>query len=123
MQYNRSVNVFIVSEDFIMITAVWGIGQLLALVAVVYGALLTLKNRPQFWAEVARALYRIEVFFETFDEAVRLAELARRDPCRAAQLGRERLLQSSTAGTPGAPSQPKRPLPGKISATRVGKAF
>ncbi len=104
-----------------MITAVWGIGQLLALVALFYGALLTLKNRPQFWTRVAAALYRLEDLFETFDEAVWLAELARRDPCRAAQVGRERLLQSSTAGTRGRPNIPERSLAGKISATRVGE--
>lgn len=120
MQYNRNVNVFIVSEDFIMITAVFGIGQLLALVAVVYGALLTLKNRPQFWARVARALYRIEVFFETFDEAVRLAELARRDPCRAAQVGRERLLKS--AKTAGPPARAERPTPRKSPGARFSGA-
>jgi hypothetical protein len=105
-----------------MITAVWGIGQLLALVAVVYGALLTLKTRPQFWAGVARALHRIEGFFETFDEAVRLAELARRDPCRAAQVGRERLLRSSAAGTPD-PGQAKRSIPGRIRVTQVGEVL
>lgn len=106
-----------------MITALFGIGQLVALVAIIYGALLTLRNRPEFWAEMARALQRSKVFLETFDEAVRLAELARRDPYRAARVGRARLLKApAEIGEAEPPAGARGPATARKGFVRVKEA-
>ena len=105
-----------------MITALFGIGQLVALAAIIYGALLTLRNRPHFWERVGRALHRVEVFLHLFDQAVRLGELARRDPYTAARVAREQFFTEIGPNNPSAQAQVKPPIPRRTGVAGIGEA-
>lgn len=82
-----------------MSTILFGIVQILALVAVIYGAVLTLGSRPHFWERVAAILAHIMEWARIFDQAVELADLARRNPYAAARISRQRLEQENLPGS------------------------
>lgn len=75
-----------------MVSIIFTLGQVLAVMALIYGAILVLSHRHLFQSEVGSALQRVDQLADTVERSVELGKLARTDINRAARARPQDLL-------------------------------